>query len=144
MKAVRERPDPGHALTHDFDTMVICEVKFRRRTSNLQLALHLVLPEIVDGPAGVSAPIKRAWLTDIQSQHALFVLHQVLRVFTDDHVVLHPNDLWLKNSVLEEKAILMGRGQGEGRRGEEEGAYKDSEGCWGGQESRGRREERER
>ncbi len=79
-----------------------------KRTSNLQLALHLILPEIVDGPAGVSAPVKQARLADIQSQHALFVLHQILGVFTDDHAVLHPNDLWLANSVLEEDAYLAG------------------------------------
>lgn len=100
--------DPGHVLTHYFEAMVLWEVKFTQHTSNLQLALHLVLPEIVDGPAGVSAPIKQAWLADIQSQHALFVLHQVLGVFTDDHIVLHPNDLWLKDSVLEEKANFAG------------------------------------
>ncbi len=141
-------PDSGHALTLYSETMVMWEVKFRQRTSNLQLALHLVFPEIVDGPAGVSASVKRAWLADIQSQHALFVLHQVLGVFTDDHIVLHPNDLWLKNSVLEEKAILAGRGRGgEERRGEEEGAYKHSKGCWEGRgaEGGGKRErERER
>lgn len=74
-------------------------MKFRRLTSNLQLALHLVHSEIVDGPARVSAPIKQAWLANIQSQHALFVLHQILGVFTDDHTVLHPNDLGLENSV---------------------------------------------
>lgn len=113
-------PDPGQALTHYFETTVLWE-----HTSNLQLALHFILPEIIDGPAGVSAPVKRARLADIQSQHALVVLHQELGVFTDDHLVLHPNDLWLKNRVLEEEeANLAGC-----RRGEEEGAYKQSEAC---------------
>lgn len=79
-----------------------------QHTSNLQLALHLVLPEIIDGPAGVFPPIKHARLADVQSQHALVVLHQKLGVFTDDYIVLHPNDLWLKHNVLEEEAHLAG------------------------------------
>lgn len=73
--------------------------KWRQHTSNLQLAFHFILPKIIDGSAGVSAPIEQAWLADIQSQHTLIVLHQELGVFTDDHIVLHPNDLWLQNSV---------------------------------------------
>lgn len=71
------------------------EGKSQRRTSDLQLALHLVLPEVVDSSAGVSSTVEQTRLTDIQSQHALFVLHQVLWVLADDHVVLHPDDLWL-------------------------------------------------
>ena len=66
-----------------------------QHTSNLQLALHLVFTEIIDGPAGVFAPVKQAWPSDIKSQHALVVLHQELGVFTDDHIVLQPDDLWL-------------------------------------------------
>lgn len=74
----------------------LCEPKLRPHTSHLQLALHLVLPEIVDGLAGVSASVEQARLADIQSQHALAVLHHELGVFTDDHVVLLPNDLRLQ------------------------------------------------
>jgi len=74
-----------------------------RRTSNHEPALHLVLPEVIDGPAAVSAPVKRARLADVQSQHALVVPTQKPGVFTDDHAVLHPNDLWLRNRVLEEE-----------------------------------------
>lgn len=89
------------------------ELNLRPHTSNLQLAFHLVLPEIVDSLARVSASIKQAWLADIQSQHALVVLHQKLGVFTDDHIVLHPNDLWLRNNVFEEEeAHLEERGGG--------------------------------
>lgn len=73
--------------------------KWRQHTSNLQLAFHFILPKIIDGSAGVSAPIEQAWLAYIQSQHTLVVLHQELGVFTDDHTILHPNDLWLQNSV---------------------------------------------
>lgn len=71
-------------------------MKFRQRTSDLQLAFHLVLAQVVDGPAGVSAPIEHARFADVQSQHALFVHHQVLGVVADDHVVLLPDDLGLK------------------------------------------------
>lgn len=105
--------------------MILFEVKFSRHTSNLHLALHLVLPEIVDGPAGVSAPIKQAWLADIQSQHALIVLYQELGVFTNDHAVLHPDDLWLRNSVSGETKLVGRRQQEE----EVEGANKQSEAC---------------
>lgn len=90
---------------------------FGQRTSDLQLALHLVFPEVVDGPAGVSAPIKQARLADIQSQHALFVLHQILGVLTDDHIVLHPDDLWLNNSALLEEEEEANFGGIEERRG---------------------------
>lgn len=72
---------------------------FRKRTSDLQPALHFVLAEVVYGPAGVSTAVEQARLADIQSQHPLFVLHQILGVLADDHVVLHPDDLWLNNSV---------------------------------------------
>lgn len=90
---------------------------FGLRTSDLQLALHLVFPKVVDGPAGVSAPIKQARLADIQSQHALFVLHQILGVLTDDHIVLHPDDLWLNNSALLEEEEEANFGGIEERRG---------------------------
>lgn len=119
-------------FTHYSETMVFYGSEVQH-TSNLQLAFHLILPEIIDGPAGVSAPVKCAWLTDIQSQHALVVLHQELGVFTDDHIVLHPNDLWLKHSVLEEEENLVGW-----RRGEEEGAYKQSEAHWEGRRAEGK------
>lgn len=68
----------------------------RFSTSDLQFTLHLVLAQVVDGPAGVSAPIEQAGLTDVEGQDALFVLHQILGIPADDHVVLHPNDLWLE------------------------------------------------
>lgn len=93
------------------------------------------MPEVVDGPAGVSAPIKQPRPADIQSQHALFVLHQILGVLTDDHTVLHPDDLRLENSVLEEE-------EEEKQRGEGEGACKQSEGCWEGREQREEETER--
>lgn len=116
MKTVRERLALTQVMLQL--TAALWEGKLRRRTSNLQLALHLVLPEIVDGPAGVSAPVKQARLANIQSQHALVVLHQELGVLTDDHVVLHPNDLWLRNGELEEEAKLAGWRRRERRRRE--------------------------
>lgn len=64
-------------------------------TSDLQLALHLVLSQLVDGPTGVAAAVELTGLSDIECQHALFVLHQVLGVLADDHVVLHPDDFRL-------------------------------------------------
>lgn len=64
-------------------------------TSDLQLALHLVLSQLVDGPTRVAAAVKLTGLPDVERQHALFVLHQVLGVLADDHVVLHPDDFRL-------------------------------------------------
>lgn len=75
-------------------------------TSNLQLALHLGLSQVVDGAARVPASVEQARFTDVQSQHALVVLHQEFRVFTDDHVVLHPDDLWLRFNKKQEFKLL--------------------------------------
>lgn len=108
-------PRPGHAPTRCFESRVLWDVEFMQRTSNLQLALHLVLPEIVDGPAGVPAPVKQARLADIQRQHALLVLHQILGVSADDHIVLHPNNLWLESGALNEEANDGGEERGRER-----------------------------
>lgn len=78
-----------------FEASFLCLCSsFLLNNSNLQLALHLGLSQVVDGAARVPASVEQARFTDVQSQHALVVLHQEFRVFTDDHVVLHPDDLW--------------------------------------------------
>ena len=83
-------------------------------TSDLQSALHHIFPEVVDSLAGVPSPVKQARFADVQSQHPLVVLHQELGVTFDHHIVLHPNDLWLRSNVLEEERYAVWRRGGEG------------------------------
>ena len=133
----RDLPQPRSCARSPLWNYGIKDVKFRRRTSNLQLALHLILTQIVDGPAGVSSPIKQARLANIQRQHALFVLHQILGVLTDDHIVLHPNDLWLENRASEGDEEAYFGGMEERRRGSTNRARDVGR---GGEEGRGRGE----
>lgn len=65
-------------------------------TSDFQLALHLVLAQRVDSHAGVFAPVEGARLANVEGQHSLVVLHQVLGILADDHLVLHPDNLRLR------------------------------------------------
>lgn len=82
--------------------------KFRSITSDLQLALHLVLAKVVDGLACVHPRVEQAGLADVQSQDALVVLHEELGVATDDYLVLHPDDLGLDaREQIFFKAIYM-------------------------------------
>lgn len=78
-------------------------------TSDLQPALHLVLAQLVDGPAGVATAVELTGLPDVERQYALFVLHQVLGVLTDDHVVLHPDDFWLSVAVRRKRRRKVGQ-----------------------------------
>lgn len=65
-------------------------------TSDVQLALHFIGAELVDGHAGVSSSVKGAWLANVQGQHSLVVPHQELGILTDDNIVLPPGDLRLR------------------------------------------------
>ena len=61
-----------------------------------------VLTQGVDGAAGVLPSVEQAGFADPQSEHTLAILHQELWVLSDDHVVLHPDDLWLRKHHQEE------------------------------------------
>lgn len=74
--------------------------EFRWPTSNVQLALHLISAQLVDGHAGVFAAVKGARPANVEGHHALVVLHQVLGVVADDHLVLHPHDLGLRSQTM--------------------------------------------
>lgn len=69
--------------------------KLRSVTSDLQLALHLVLSEVVNGLARVHPRVEQAGLADVQSQDTLVVLHEELGVAANYYLVLHPDDLGL-------------------------------------------------
>lgn len=80
-------------------------------TSDFQPALHLVLPQVVDGLTGVLAPVKLSGLPDVQGQHPLVVLHQEFRILPNDHLVLHPHYLslrWGEGGLREEGGTLIG------------------------------------
>lgn len=72
-------------------------------TSDIQLAFHLILAQLIDSHAGVFASIEGAWLTNIEGQHSLVILHQEFRIITDDHSVLHPDNLRLGHRKVERK-----------------------------------------
>jgi len=65
-------------------------------TSDVQLALHFVRAQLVDRHAGVFASVEGARLANVEGQHSLVVPHQELGILTDDHLVLHPDNLRLR------------------------------------------------
>lgn len=69
-------------------------------TSDIQLALHLILAQFIDCHAGVFSSVKGARLANVEGQHSLVVLHQVLWILANDHLVLHPDDLRLDGTNL--------------------------------------------
>lgn len=69
-------------------------------TSDVQLALHLILAQLVDRHAGVFASVEGARLANVEGQHPLVVLHQVLWILANNHLVLHPDDLRLCGTHL--------------------------------------------
>lgn len=75
--------------------IILINNKFRSVTSDLQLALHLILAEVIDSLACVLPSVEQAGLADVQSQDALVVLHEELGVAADYCLVLHPDDLGL-------------------------------------------------
>lgn len=67
-----------------------------RLTFDLQLAVHLSLPQVIDCLAGVHATVVRAGLPDLQGAHPLVAEHAVAWVVQNDDLVLHPDHLCLK------------------------------------------------
>lgn len=68
-------------------------------TFDLQLAVHLGLPQVVDGLARVEAAVVRAGLPDLQSAHPLIAKHAVARVVHDGYLVLHPDHFRLQSDT---------------------------------------------
>ena len=65
-------------------------------TFDLQLAVHLGLPQVVDGLAGVQTTVVGAGFPDLQSTYSLVAEHAVAWVVNDDYLILHPDHFGLQ------------------------------------------------
>lgn len=64
-------------------------------TANLQLALHRVLPAVIDRLAHVNSAIEGTGFADLQRQDAMLAEHPVLGFIRDVHLVFVPGDFRL-------------------------------------------------
>ena len=65
-------------------------------TFDLQPALHLVLPQVIDSLTGVQTAVVGVGLPDFQGAHPLVAEHAVARVVDDGDLVLHPDHFGLQ------------------------------------------------
>lgn len=75
-------------------------------TFDLQLALHLGFPQVVDGLAGVHAAIIGTGLPDLQCADSLVAKHSVAWVIEDGYLILHPDHFRLQEEIGISKTLI--------------------------------------
>lgn len=76
-------------------------------TSDIKCALHFIFAQFIDSHARVFPSIKGAGLSNVEGQNSLIVLHQVLGILPNNHLVLHPDNLRLRFEQAELRKLKL-------------------------------------